>query len=92
MIDLTLPTHRRGFLGQAAGGAAALGLAGLATPLNLAAAPQQAQGKEDPAGQSEEQHQQRSDHGLAGPLGVRGRGRILSPMNAIHRSRTRVIT
>ena len=49
MIDLTLPTHRRAFLSQAAGGAAALGLAGLAAPSELAASPQQAQGKEDPA-------------------------------------------
>jgi hypothetical protein len=50
MIDLTNPTPRRAFLGQAAGGAAALGLAGLATPMELAATQQQAaQAKEDPA-------------------------------------------
>src|ERR1051325_474276 len=49
MMDLTLPTHRRAFLARAAGGAAALGLAGLATPVDLAAQGQQAQAKEDPA-------------------------------------------
>jgi hypothetical protein len=50
MIDPTLPTDRRGFLGQAATGAAALGLAGLAAPAALSATPQQAQAKgEDPA-------------------------------------------
>jgi len=49
MIDLNLPTHRRAFLGQAAGSAAALGLAGLASPLEAAATPQAPQGQEDPA-------------------------------------------
>ncbi len=36
MFDFTLPTHRRGFLGRVAAGAAALGLGSLATPLAAA--------------------------------------------------------
>lgn len=49
MFDWRLPTHRRGFLGRVAGGAAALGLTQLARPLDLAAAPLQVPAKEDPA-------------------------------------------
>ena len=49
MFDWRLPTHRRGFLGRVASGAAALGLTQLARPLDLAAAPVQVPAKEDPA-------------------------------------------
>jgi len=48
MFDWKLPTHRRGFLGSVAGSAAALGLTGLARPLELAAATDQNPAKEDP--------------------------------------------
>jgi len=37
MLDLRLPTHRRGFLGRVAAGAAAVGLSSLVTPLGLVA-------------------------------------------------------
>jgi len=37
MLDLRLPTHRRGFLGRVAAGAAAVGLSGLVAPLGLVA-------------------------------------------------------
>jgi intracellular sulfur oxidation DsrE/DsrF family protein len=49
MFDWKLPTHRRGFLGSVAGGAAAFGLTSLAKPLELAAATDQSPAKEDPA-------------------------------------------
>jgi len=49
MFDWKLPTHRRGFLGRVAGGAAALGLTQLARPFELSAAPTQVPAKEDPA-------------------------------------------
>ncbi len=49
MFDWKLPTHRRGFLGRVAGGAAALGLTDLARPFELAAVPEQAAAKQDPA-------------------------------------------
>ncbi len=39
--ELTLPTHRRGFLGTLAKGAAALGLVSIAAPLKLNAMPQE---------------------------------------------------
>lgn len=46
MFDWKLTTPRRGFLGRVAGGAAALGLAGLASPFELAAAPEQGAAKQ----------------------------------------------
>ena len=49
MFDWKLPTHRRGFLGRVAGGAAALGLTQLARPFELDAATPQGPAKEDPA-------------------------------------------
>ena len=48
MFDWKLPTHRRGFLGSVAGGAAALGLTSLAHPLELVAATGQVPAHEDP--------------------------------------------
>jgi len=49
MFDWTLPTRRRGFLGTVAGGAAALGVTGLARPFELAAQPEKPALPEDPA-------------------------------------------
>src|SRR2546422_6283470 len=49
MLDLKLPTHRRGFLGSVAAGAATLGLSGLVRPLALAGESVQGPAKEDPA-------------------------------------------
>ena len=49
MLDLKLPTHRRGFLGSVAAGAATLGLSSLVRPLALAGEAAQGPAKEDPA-------------------------------------------
>ncbi len=49
MLDLKRSTHRRGFLGSVAAGAATLGLSGLARPLALAGEPVQGPAKEDAA-------------------------------------------
>ena len=49
MLDLRLPTHRRGFLGSVAAGAATLGLSSLVRPLALAGEAAQGPAKEDPA-------------------------------------------
>jgi len=49
MLDLKGLTHRRGFLGSLAAGAATLGLSGLVRPLALAGEPVQGPAKEDAA-------------------------------------------